>query len=435
MLIPQEFIRQKRDGNALDPETLNLFIQGVTSGHISDAQISAFCMAALIKGLSIPETAHLTLAMANSGTKLNWGDLRGKIVDKHSTGGVGDKISLMLAPIVAACGLYVPMIAGRGLGHTGGTIDKLETIPGFKTNLPLDEFQRIVREIGCAIIGQTSELAPADKRIYAVRDVTATVESVPLITASILSKKLAAGLNGLVLDVKCGSGAFMNDLTKAKQLAESLEIVAEAAGLHLVPVISDMNQVLGHSAGNSVEVIEAVEYLNGTYRDPRMHELTITLAAHMLMMGGLIDKFDRAKTRANAVLQSGEAAEKFRQMVVAQGGPSDLLERPREILGEAPIIKEIIADRDGILNEIHTRHIGVLLVQLKAGRATVGDEIDPHIGLTDIAPLGTECVKGKTVLAKIHLRDKADLAPSIESFLSALTITQDDLPEQKLILN
>lgn len=435
MLIPQEFIRQKRDGGALDPEQLNDFIKGVTDNQVSDAQISAFCMAALLKGLTITETAHLTIAMANSGTKLEWGDLTGQIVDKHSTGGVGDKVSLMLAPIVAACGLYVPMIAGRGLGHTGGTIDKLDTIPGYKTNLPLDKFQAIVRELGTAIIGQTSELAPADRRIYAVRDVTATVESVPLITASILSKKLAAGLNGLVLDVKCGNGAFMNDMNKARDLAHSLQTVAEAAGLNLRPVITDMNQVLGVTAGNTVEVIEAVEYLTGVYREPRMHELTIALAAHMIMLGGLIDNFDRAKMRAQRALDDGTAAEIFAKMVMAQGGPTNLLENPVKILGQAPVILDIIADRDGMLNEMRTRDIGVLLVQLKAGRARVEDIINPHIGLTDIAPLGTKCIAGKTVLAKIHLNDKADAAFATKAFLSTLTIENAREINNKIILN
>lgn len=435
MLIPQEFIRLKRDGGALDPELLSEFVNGVTNNTVSDAQISAFCMAALLKGLTIPETAHLTIAMANSGTRLKWPGLEGKIVDKHSTGGVGDKVSLMLAPIVAACGLHVPMIAGRGLGHTGGTIDKLDTISGFQSNLSLDKFQNIVRELGTAIIGQTSELAPADKRIYAVRDVTATVESVPLITASILSKKLAAGLNGLVLDVKCGNGAFMNDIGKARELANSLKTVAEAAGLNLMPVITDMNQVLGHSAGNSVEVLEAVQYLTGEYREPRLHELTITLAAHMIMMGGVIDNFDRAKLRAQRALDDGKAAEIFAKMVVAQGGPADLLERPFEILGQAPIVKDIIANQDGILSEMHTRDIGVLLVQLKAGRARVEDTIDPHIGLTNIAPLGTECVAGKTVLARIHLRDEADFTYAAKSFIASIVISDTGNSEQKMILS
>lgn len=421
MFISQEFIRQKRDGHSLSATAIQNFIAGVTDASVSDAQIAAFCMAALLKGLAIEETAHLTMAMANSGTRLRWGELTPKIVDKHSTGGVGDKISLMLAPIVAACGLYVPMIAGRGLGHTGGTTDKLDTIPGFRTNLKLDEFQAIVRKLGCAIIGQTKELAPADKRIYAVRDVTATVESVPLITASILSKKLAAGLSGLVMDVKCGNGAFMTDIKEARILAQSLVTVAEAAGLRLTPVITDMNQVIGHSAGNAVEVIEAIDYLTGTYRDPRMHELTLTLAAQMLVLGGTTDNAEQARLQAENALNSGRAAEIFAQMVTAQGGPADLLDNPAAYLKQAPIVKHIIADRDGTINAMDTRAIGMLLVQLKAGRTRVEDAIDPVIGLTRIAPIGTTCKAGETILAEIHLTDENDFLVAKTRFLECLS--------------
>jgi len=434
MFIPQEFIRQKRDGSALEPASLHQFVSGITSGQVSDAQIAAFCMAALLKGLSIQETAQLTMSMTQSGTVLQWGELATKIVDKHSTGGVGDKISLMLAPIVAACGLYVPMIAGRGLGHTGGTIDKLDTIPGFKTGLPLNEFQGIVRKLGCAIIGQTLELAPADKRIYAVRDVTATVESVPLITASILSKKLAAGLHGLVMDVKCGNGAFMTDIKEARQLAQSLQIVAAEAGLNLTPVITDMNQILGHSAGNAVEVMEAVEYMTGAYRDRRVHDLTMDLAAHMLVLGGAARDFEQARTQAQNALDSGRAAEIFAQMIAAQGGPAELLENPLKHLGQAPVIKEIIADRDGTLTEMDTRGIGMLLVQLKAGRARVEDAIDPAVGLTRIAPVGTKCEAGKTVLAKIHLRHESDFEPAKSAYLSKITFGPFKALERDIIL-
>ncbi|MDB5478521.1 MAG: thymidine phosphorylase [Alphaproteobacteria bacterium] len=422
MTIPQELIRKKRDGGVLSPQAIGEFVTGVVSGAVSDAQISAFCMASLLQGLSAQETAQLTMAMAQSGTVLHWGDLAPKIVDKHSTGGVGDKTSLMIAPIVAACGLYVPMIAGRGLGHTGGTIDKLEAIPGFRTALPLDEFQRIVRDIGCAIIGQTRELAPADKRIYAVRDVTATVESVPLITASILSKKLAAGLSGLVIDVKYGNGAFMQDLTRAEELAASLQKVAAQAGLNLIPVLSDMNQVLGHAAGNSVEIIEAVEYLTGIYREPRMHDLTILLSAQMLVLGGAAGDLEEARAKALYALETGRAAEIFARMVAAQGGLGDILENPTKTIGQAPVIKKICADRDGVLSAMNTRDIGILLVQLKAGRARVEDSIDPHVGLTSIAPLGAICKAGETVLAEIHLRHAEDFDPMHAAYLSAIKI-------------
>lgn len=428
MIIPQEFIRQKRDGKPLDPDSIAEFIQGVSNNTIPDAQISALCMAIVLKGLSITETAHLTRAMAESGTILKWGDLASRVVDKHSTGGVGDTISLMLAPIVAACGLYVPMIAGRGLGHTGGTIDKLESIPGFQTTLSLDRFQHIVREIGCAIIGQTDALAPADRRMYAVRDITATVESVPLITASILSKKLAAGLTGLVMDIKCGNGAFMTDITKAQELAQTLTHVAEAAGLNLTPVISDMNQILGHSAGNAVEVLEAVEYLTGARREPRTHELTLHLATQMLMLGGVAQTFEDGHAQAEQVLDSGKAAEIFARMVAAQGGPSDILDNARKHIGTAPIIHDILADQDGMITHMETRDIGVMLVHLKAGRTQVGQKIDPHIGLTDIAPLGTKCIAGETILARVHLCDDDTTTFATETYQRSITIDMDAKP-------
>jgi thymidine phosphorylase len=425
-MIPQEFIRLKRDGKNLDPDALREFVRGVTDDTINDAQISAFCMAALLKGLTIPETAHLTRAMAESGAILKWHDLDGAVIDKHSTGGVGDKVSLMLAPIAAACGLYVPMIAGRGLGHTGGTIDKLDSIAGYKTNLPLETFQKIVCELGCAIIGQTSQLAPADRRIYAVRDVTATVESVPLITASILSKKLAAGLQGLVMDIKLGNGAFMQDMTKARELAVSLETVAQAANLPLTPVITDMNQVLGHSAGNAVEVIEAVEYLNGKHREARLHEVTITLAAHMLVAGNKAQNFAAGKRLAEEALSSERALEIFEKMIVAQGGSL-------KSIPMAPVIIDIKAPQSGYLSAMRTRDIGILLVKLKAGRAGVNDTIDHVVGLTEIAPVGTSCEAGKTILAKLHLRDKASAEFAASSYLQCLEFS-DAKPEERPVI-
>ena len=423
MLIPQEIIRHKRDGKVLDDAMLSAFIQGVTAGQVSDAQIAAFCMAALLNGLSLTETAALTMAMAGSGTTLNWGDLKGKIVDKHSTGGVGDKVSLMLAPMVAACGLYVPMIAGRGLGHTGGTIDKLESIPGFNAHLPIAQFQKQVRDVGCAIIGQTAEFAPADKRMYAVRDVTGTVESQALITASILSKKLAAGLDALVLDVKCGNGAFMDDPVKAQALAASLQTVAQAAGLRLTPVMTDMNQVLGTTVGNAVEVMEAIGYLTGSKRETRLHEITLRLGAEMLLMGGVAADANAAKTMLQNTLDSGKAAEIFAQMVAAQGGPTDLIENYRTYLCTAPVIKKILADRTGTLTAMDTRAIGVLLVKLKAGRSRVEDSIDPVIGLTDIAPLGTRCEADKTVLVEVHLQQENDFSFAEQAYLQNLIIS------------
>lgn len=425
MPLPQEIIRTIRDGNPLSAEFIHEFIRGITHDSVSDAQVAAFCMAILLRGFSFEETAALTTAMAQSGTTLHWGELAAHIVDKHSTGGVGDKVSLMLAPMVAACGLHVPMIAGRGLGHTGGTIDKLETIPGFRTDLAIDRFQHFTREIGCSIIGQTGEFAPADKRVYAVRDVTGTVESVSLITASILSKKLAAGLHGLVLDVKCGNGAFMDNPDKARELGLSIKNTAREAGLTVVPVISDMSQVLGRTAGNSVEVQESVDYLTGAHREPRLHRLTVTLAAHMLILGGAESDLDAARLQIEEKLNNGAAAEHFARMVTAQGGPSDFIDNATAYLGHAPIMQDIVATQDGYLSSMDTRDIGLMLVRLKAGRSLVTDVIDPHIGLTDIAPLGTTCEAGKTVLARVHLRNKEDEAFAQSAYQNAMHYSAD----------
>lgn len=435
MTLPQEIIRLVRDGQPLPADFINEFISGITEDTISDAQVAAFCMAVLLRGLSDSETASLTVAMAQSGIILEWGELAPRVIDKHSTGGVGDKVSLMLAPMVAACGLYVPMIAGRGLGHTGGTIDKLETIPGFRTDLGIDRFQKIVRDHGCAIIGQTDAFAPADRRVYAVRDVTGTVESVPLITASILSKKLSAGLRGLVLDVKCGNGAFMDTLDKARTLGQTIKQTAQIAGLDVLPVISDMNQVLGSTAGNAVEMREAIDYLTGASRSPRLHRLTVTLAAHMLVLGGITDDLADAINLVRKRLDDGSAVEHFARMISAQGGPADLSDHPDMILGQAPFVFDLVADRDGYLHHVNTRDIGLMLVHLKAGRTLLTDVIDPHIGLTGIAPLGTKCEAGKTVLAKIHLRDESDLAFARQSFAQSLVIAESKPEIPDIILD
>jgi thymidine phosphorylase len=412
--LPQEIIRIKRDSKPLSPDMIKDFVTGVTTGAVSDAQIAAFCMAALCRGMDAIETAELTRAMAHSGTVLKW-NLDRPIIDKHSTGGVGDKVSLMLAPMASACGLAVPMIAGRGLGHTGGTIDKLESIHGFNTALSIDTFQNIVRDVGCAIIGQTAQFAPADKRLYAIRDVTATVESIPLITASILSKKLAAGLQGLVLDVKYGNGAFMAEKPMAEALARSLYDVATAAGLPLKPVITDMNSVLGHAAGNGVEVVEAIEYLNGTRRDARLHEVTLLLVAEMLVLGGIVPTVEQGKQRAQESLDSGHAFDIFERMIAAQGG--DLKQ-----ITHAPHVVDILADRNGILTAMDTRAIGVLLVDMKAGRAHENAAIDLGVGFTDIAPLGIICEAGKTIIARAHVQDTGDGQWIAARFLKTLTL-------------
>lgn len=404
-MLPRDIICQKRDKQELDTATIQAYVDGVKHKTFSDAHIAAFSMAVLLNGMTPREVADLTLAMANSGTVLTWDHLDGPVIDKHSTGGVGDKISLMLAPMAAACGLYVPMIVGRGLGHTGGTRDKLDVIPGFNSGLSIVDFQKTVRNIGCAIIGQTNDFAPADGRIYAVRDVTATVESISLITASILSKKIAAGLQGLVIDVKTGKGAFMRTQQEAEILGQSLQRTASLAGLKLTPVLTDMDAVLGHSAGNSVELIEAIEYLRGDYRDPYLHAVTLRLVSEMLVLGGKAKDHAEGEYLAQQSLDSGKAAEIFNSMIVAQGGPQDLIETYQQHIPLAPVIMDIPVPHSGTLIEMDTRQIGFWLVEMGAGRARADDIIDPVIGITDMMPLGTSCIAGQTLLCRLHLRE------------------------------
>ena len=327
MFLPQEIIRKKRDGFVLTDSEIQFFVQGITQNTITEGQIAALAMAVFFQGMTMPERIALTCAMRDSGSVLDWHELElpGPVLDKHSTGGVGDVVSLMLGPMVAACGGYVPMISGRGLGHTGGTLDKFDAIPGYQTS-PLNAiFKKVVKEVGVAIIGQTSDLAPADKRFYATRDVTATVESIPLITASILSKKLAAGLEALVMDVKVGSGAFMPTYEQSEELAKSIVAVANGAGCRTTALLTDMNQVLASSAGNAVEVREAVRYLTGAYRHPRLHEVTMALCTEMLLSGGLAANEQEARTKLQQVLDNGKAAETFARMVAALGGPADFV--------------------------------------------------------------------------------------------------------------
>ena len=324
-MLPQELIRRKRDGATLDTDELFRFVEGVTDGKVTEGQVAAFCMAVFFRGLTLSERAALTRAMTQSGTTLDWSaqKLDGPVVDKHSTGGVGDKVSLILAPVLAACGGYVPMISGRGLGHTGGTLDKMETIPGYISKPPNDRIYAVTRDAGCAIIGATLDVAPADRRMYAIRDVTGTVESLDLITASILSKKVAAGLDALVLDTKFGSGAFKDNFDEAVALAESIVAVGKAMGLPVCALLTDMNQVLGRTAGNAVEVVEACEILRGGSADPRLLDVTLELCGEGLRLSGLAGSVAAGRDRARAALESGTAAERFSRMVAALGGPAD----------------------------------------------------------------------------------------------------------------
>src|SRR5512143_2433071 len=349
-MLPQEIIRKKRDGLELSADEIAFIARGIHDGSLSEGQVAAFAMAVFFRGMTTPEQVALTLGLVRSGVTLEWGSLAlpGPVIDKHSSGGVGDKVSLMLAPIVAACGAFVPMISGRGLGHTGGTLYKLSAISGYDAQPDIATFRKVVREVGCAVIGQTDDLAPADRRLYATRDVTATVESIPLIVSSILSKKVAAGLDGLVMDVKCGSGAFCDTEEMARDLARSLVSVANQAGLPTIALITDMDCVLGRNVGNALEVVEAVAYLKGEgTRDARLHELVLSLAGEMIALGGLAPTAAAGRARAEAALGDGRAAEVFGRMVSALGGPDDFMKHSARYLAHAPVIRPCNAERSG----------------------------------------------------------------------------------------
>jgi thymidine phosphorylase len=423
--LPQEIIRRKRDGSALSEGEIGFFVSGLTDGSISEGQVAALAMAVFFRGMSMDERVVLTRAMAQSGRVIDWSDaaLPGPVLDKHSTGGVGDKVSLMLAPLVAACGGCVPMISGRGLGHTGGTLDKLDSIPGYRTAPDLDLFRKVVAETGCAIIGQTADLAPADRRLYAIRDVTATVESIPLITASILSKKLAAGLQGLVMDVKFGSGAFMVEIEKARELAESIATVATNAGLPTTALLTDMNQVLGRSAGNALEVREAVDWLAGRARDPRLDDVALALGTEMLLLGGLAVDADGARRRLIAARDSGAAAERFQRMVAALGGPADLLEQPETHLPAAPVRLTVEPESRGYIARIDTRAIGLAILALGGGRGRVEDSIDYSVGITDMLGLGERAEPGRP-LAVIHARSDDAATRAAAALRGAIALSE-----------
>lgn len=399
--LVQEFIGKIRDGETPSSTDIQNFVTGIADTSVSDAQVAAFTMAVFFNPLPMPQRVALTKAMRDSGDVLDWADIDGPILDKHSTGGVGDNVSLLLAPAVAACGGYVPMISGQGLGHTGGTLDKFCSIPGYIIFPDTALFKQTVKDVGCAIIGQTGTLAPVDKKIYAIRSATATVESVSLITASILSKKLAAGLEGLVLDIKFGNGAFMQNYQQAKDLALSLVEVANGAGVKTTGLITDMNQPLASEAGNVVEMKGAIDHLTGTHRNPRLHEVVVELSAEMLMHGGLAQSREEARQKIETVFTNGKAAEVFAKMVSALGGPSDILEHADQHLQSAPLIKDIVAKQDGIVSEIDTRKIGLAVIVLGGGRKRPDDTIDYRVGFDRLVPLGTKVSKGDPI-ARIH---------------------------------
>ncbi|MRX32849.1 thymidine phosphorylase [Aminobacter sp. MDW-2] len=422
-MLPQEIIRRKRDGKALAPAEIAAFVGGITSGAVSEGQIAAFGMAVFFNGMSRDEAVALTTAMRDSGDVLDWSDLPGPATDKHSTGGVGDNVSLMLAPIVAACGAYVPMISGRGLGHTGGTLDKMDSIPGYASQPDLALFRRTVREAGCAIIGQTSDLAPADKRFYSIRDVTATVESVPLITASILSKKLAAGLGSLVLDVKIGNGAFMESARDASALATSLVEVANGAGLRTTALITGMNEPLASAAGNAVEVRNAVDFLTGRFRDPRLEEVTLALAADMLLSAGRASSQREGLQRARTALEDGTAADIFGRMVFVLGGPVDFVTNAAKYLPKADVELVVKAPRGGFVSAIATRDIGLAVVALGGGRTRPEDKVDHAVGITGLLPVGAE-VRAGEALARIHARSPLAAETAAASVFACYTLDE-----------
>ncbi|WNC72284.1 thymidine phosphorylase [Thalassotalea psychrophila] len=423
MFLPQEIIRQKRDGKVLSNAEIQGFVTGLVDRSFNDAQVGAMAMAIVQQGMNVDETVALTRQMMNSGDVLQWPELDGPIVDKHSTGGVGDKVSFMLAAIVAANGAYVPMISGRGLGHTGGTVDKLESIAGFNVQPTTEQFKHIVKDVGMAIIGQTSNIAPADKRLYSIRDITATVESVPLITASILSKKLSAGLNALVMDVKVGNGAMMQDIQASKELAQSIVNVANGAGVKTQAIITDMNQVLGNTAGNALEIKETLDYLSGEYRDPRLHEVVNALACAMLIDAELAKNTNDAKQLVNNVLSNGKAAEVFAKMITHMGGPSDLFSTPDKYMPVANVIEDIKAPTIGVINAMQTRDIGMAVVTLGGGRLSNGQDVDHSVGFDQIIHIGSKVTAGD-VIARVHANSADSLAIAKNSYLNSVQISE-----------
>ncbi|MEJ8567531.1 thymidine phosphorylase [Elongatibacter sediminis] len=430
MQLTTELIRKTRDGESVNAEELTAFVQGITNATVTDAQIAAFAMAVWFRGMTVPEQSALTLAMRDSGRVLEWSGLNGPVVDKHSTGGVGDFVSLVLGPLVASAGGYVPMISGRGLGHTGGTLDKLESIPGFVTRMAPDRFQSLVRRTGVAIIGQTEDLAPADRRIYAVRDVTATVASMPLIVSSILSKKLAEGLDGLVMDVKLGNGAFMRDVSEARALAEDLCRVAQESGVRCNAVLTEMGQPIARTAGNALEVAEAADFLAGRQQHPRMREIVIELAAELLVLGGLESDLGRASGRAGRRLDDGSAAERFEAMVARQGGPPDFVEQARNHLPKAPVTGPVTAGRTACLAEWDMRALGLAVIALGGGRRRAEDEIDPSVGLAGLISPGVD-LSPDSPLCHVHAASEDAFEQAVLQVREAVRWSEAALPQTK----
>ena len=432
-MLAQEIIRRKRDGLTLSGEEISVFVAALANETLSEAQAAAFAMAVFFCGMDEAETVALTLAMRDSGHVLSWPGIDRPIADKHSTGGIGDNVSLMLAPIAAAAGLAVPMISGRGLGASGGTLDKLESIPGY--NIAPDEttLSRIINDNGCAIIGQTAELAPADKRLYAIRDVTATVESMPLIVSSILSKKLAAGLQTLVLDVKFGNGAFMAEPDDARALARLLVQVANGAGLPTTALVTDMNEPLADAVGNAVEIENALSFLSGEKAGTRLETVVLAFAAEMIANAGLADSRESASDIAREVLSSGRALDRFGRMVAGLGGPSDFVERWQSYLPKANVIRAVAAPLSGYLTAIDARAIGLSVVSLGGGRKRPADRIDHSVGYSMMKPLGTRVEEGEP-LALVHAATEDGWQAAAATLSDAITIGNNPPSTRPLVL-
>lgn len=428
----RSIIVRLRDGGVPSAEELQWFAQGLASGAVSDAQAGAFAMAVLLKGLGEVGRVALTRAMRDSGQVLRW-DMPGPVLDKHSTGGIGDCVSLLLAPALAACGAYVPMISGRGLGHTGGTLDKLEAIPGFKTGLSEDQLRRQLQDVRCAIVSASAEIAPADRRLYAVRDVTGTVESIDLITASILSKKLAAGLEALVLDVKCGSGAFMKTAADAEALARALVSTAQGAGCMTSALITDMSQPLATAAGNALEVIEVMETLTGTSVNTALWDITMALGGEALALGGLAADPADGAGRIEQALESGAAAEWFGRMVAAQGGPADFVERWPDRLPAATVIREVPSLGAGFVSTIDGQALGLAVVGLGGGRQREGDKLNLSVGLSDLAGIGEDIGAGDP-LCMVHAATEAAADEAIARVQAAYRLAAVAPADPALIL-
>ena len=432
-MIPQEIIRKKRNNQSLTKEEINTFVQGLTDNSFSEPQIAAMSMAILLNGMNAQETVFMTDAMTKSGDKLDWSKIVDSdlVCDKHSTGGVGDKTSLVLAPILASCGLFVPMISGRGLGHTGGTLDKFDSIPGYNTSPDLDTFKRVVKEVGCAIIGQTDNLAPADKKLYSIRDVVGTVESLPLITSSILSKKIASGLKTLVLDVKVGNGSFNSTMEVSNKLSNSLVDVAKGAGLKCEAIITDMNQVLGRSAGHTLEVIECIDYLTTSNKNKRLEVIVNSLAASILMMVYDISEVE-ALNRINEVILNGKAAERFEKMITALGGPSSFLKTYKTDINNNCLKEDIFINKQGFIKEIKTRELGLLLIELGGGRKQTTDQINYNVGYDNVLGVGDH-VDASTPILNLYSNSNQDCDEIKEKIKECFIITESEVLKPKEI--